>query len=82
VPKKPSTLPPGRFTYLHQPFWATPDEPGPARENFWRVLAEVGVAHISTDDLAGLEVSCGNGKGRLGRNKRMLSLHYVGACSG
>jgi len=36
-------------------FWATPDEPGRARENLWRVLAEVGVDHINTDDLAGLE---------------------------
>ena len=36
-------------------FWATPDEPGPAREAVWRVLDEVGVDHINTDDLAGLE---------------------------
>ena len=36
-------------------FWATPDEPGPAREAVWRVLDEVGVGHINTDDLAGLE---------------------------
>ena len=36
-------------------FWATPDEPGPAREAVWRVLNKVGVDHINTDDLAGLE---------------------------
>ncbi len=36
-------------------FWASPDEPGPAREAVWRVLNEVGVDHINTDDLAGLE---------------------------
>lgn len=36
-------------------FWATPDEAGAARENLWNVLAEVGVDHLNTDDLAGLE---------------------------
>lgn len=36
-------------------FWATPDEPGAAREALWRVLSEVGVDHINTDDLVGLE---------------------------
>jgi Glycerophosphoryl diester phosphodiesterase family len=36
-------------------FWATPDEAGAARENLWNVLAEVGVDHINTDDLEGLE---------------------------
>ncbi|GAA2356408.1 phosphatidylinositol-specific phospholipase C/glycerophosphodiester phosphodiesterase family protein [Saccharopolyspora halophila] len=36
-------------------FWATPDEPGPEREAVWRVLDEVGVDHINTDDLAGLQ---------------------------
>lgn len=36
-------------------FWATPDEAGGAREALWRVLSEVGVDHINTDDLAGLE---------------------------
>lgn len=36
-------------------FWATPDEPGPAREAIWTVLHEAGVDLINTDDLAGLE---------------------------
>lgn len=36
-------------------FWATPDEPGPARENIWHKLVEVDVDHINTDDLAGLQ---------------------------
>lgn len=36
-------------------FWATPDEAGTAREALWQVLSEVGVDHINTDDLAGLE---------------------------
>lgn len=36
-------------------FWATPDETGPEREALWQVLSEVGVDHINTDDLAGLE---------------------------
>ncbi|CAN5899828.1 hypothetical protein BH23ACT8_BH23ACT8_06210 [soil metagenome] len=35
-------------------FWATPDQPGRARENIWRTLTDAGVDHINTDDLAGL----------------------------
>ena len=36
-------------------FWATPDQPGPAREALWSELLEAGVDHINTDDLAGLK---------------------------
>ncbi|GHF29659.1 hypothetical protein GCM10010218_08530 [Streptomyces mashuensis] len=36
-------------------FWATPDEPGPAREAVWRELLAAGADHLNTDDLAGLE---------------------------
>jgi glycerophosphoryl diester phosphodiesterase len=36
-------------------FWATPDEPGPARDAIWRKLLDVGVDEINTDDLAGLQ---------------------------
>ncbi|MEU3601426.1 phosphatidylinositol-specific phospholipase C/glycerophosphodiester phosphodiesterase family protein [Streptomyces sp. NPDC006798] len=36
-------------------FWATPDEPGPARDALWTALADLGVDHINTDDLPGLE---------------------------
>lgn len=36
-------------------FWATPDQPGPAREALWAELLEAGVDHINTDDLAGLQ---------------------------
>jgi hypothetical protein len=36
-------------------FWATPDEPGPARRALWQELRDAGVDHINTDDLAGLE---------------------------
>jgi hypothetical protein len=35
-------------------FWATPDAPGPAREALWATLADAGLDHINTDDLAGL----------------------------
>lgn len=35
-------------------FWATPDQPGPAREAVWTELLAAGVDHINTDDLAGL----------------------------
>ncbi|TDD98300.1 hypothetical protein E1269_28820 [Jiangella asiatica] len=35
-------------------FWATPDEPGPAREAIWSELLAAGVDHLNTDDLAGL----------------------------
>ncbi|WP_432545673.1 phosphatidylinositol-specific phospholipase C/glycerophosphodiester phosphodiesterase family protein [Kineococcus sp. SYSU DK004] len=35
-------------------FWATPDEPGPAREAVWTELLAAGVDHVNTDDLAGL----------------------------
>ena len=36
-------------------FWATPDQPGPAREALWSQLLDAGVDHINTDDLAGLQ---------------------------
>ncbi|MEU4211674.1 phosphatidylinositol-specific phospholipase C/glycerophosphodiester phosphodiesterase family protein [Streptomyces sp. NPDC026206] len=36
-------------------FWATPDQPGPAREALWRELLAAGVDYLNTDDLAGLE---------------------------
>ena len=36
-------------------FWATPDQPGSAREAVWTELADAGVDHINTDDLAGLQ---------------------------
>ena len=36
-------------------FWATPDEAGAPRNALWQVLSEVGVDHINTDDLVGLE---------------------------
>ncbi|MEV4504096.1 phosphatidylinositol-specific phospholipase C/glycerophosphodiester phosphodiesterase family protein [Streptomyces klenkii] len=36
-------------------FWATPDQPGPAREAVWRELLSAGVDFLNTDDLAGLE---------------------------
>ncbi|SFS34847.1 phosphatidylinositol-specific phospholipase C/glycerophosphodiester phosphodiesterase family protein [Saccharopolyspora flava] len=36
-------------------FWATPDSEGAEREAVWNVLREVGVDHINTDDLAGLQ---------------------------
>ncbi|MEV5988887.1 phosphatidylinositol-specific phospholipase C/glycerophosphodiester phosphodiesterase family protein [Streptomyces sp. NPDC052051] len=36
-------------------FWATPDEPGPARDALWRELLAAGVDFLNTDDLAGLE---------------------------
>lgn len=35
-------------------FWATPDNPSPARENLWRELLSAGVDLINTDDLEGL----------------------------
>ncbi|ARQ69467.1 phosphatidylinositol-specific phospholipase C/glycerophosphodiester phosphodiesterase family protein [Streptomyces marincola] len=35
-------------------FWATPDQPGPAREAVWRELIAADVDHLNTDDLAGL----------------------------
>ena len=35
-------------------FWATRDQPGPAREALWRTLSDAGVDLINTDDLAGL----------------------------
>lgn len=35
-------------------FWATPDEPGPARAALWRELVKTGVDYLNTDDLAGL----------------------------
>ncbi len=35
-------------------FWATPDEPGPARDAIWSELLAAGVDHLNTDDLAGL----------------------------
>ncbi|GAB3683218.1 phosphatidylinositol-specific phospholipase C/glycerophosphodiester phosphodiesterase family protein [Saccharopolyspora tripterygii] len=36
-------------------FWATPDDAGAERDAVWKVLEEVGVDHINTDDLAGLQ---------------------------
>ncbi|MEU7136384.1 phosphatidylinositol-specific phospholipase C/glycerophosphodiester phosphodiesterase family protein [Streptomyces sp. NPDC046261] len=36
-------------------FWATLDQPGPAREALWRELLAAGVDYLNTDDLAGLE---------------------------
>lgn len=36
-------------------FWATPDQPGPARDALWRELLAAGVDYLNTDDLAGLE---------------------------
>lgn len=35
-------------------FWATPDQPGAAREAIWTELVDAGVDHINTDDLASL----------------------------
>lgn len=36
-------------------FWATPDQPGPARDALWQALVDADVDHLNTDDLAGLE---------------------------
>lgn len=36
-------------------FWATPDQPGEARDAMWSELYRAGVDHINTDDLAGLQ---------------------------
>lgn len=36
-------------------FWATPDQPGATRGALWTELADAGVDHINTDDLAGLQ---------------------------
>ncbi len=36
-------------------FWATPEQAGPARDAVWTELADAGVDHINTDDLAGLD---------------------------
>ncbi|MDQ0730719.1 phosphatidylinositol-specific phospholipase C/glycerophosphodiester phosphodiesterase family protein [Arthrobacter sp. B1I2] len=36
-------------------FWATPDQPGEDRDAVWTELADAGVDHINTDDLAGLQ---------------------------
>lgn len=36
-------------------FWATPDNPSPAREAVWRELISSGVDVINTDDLGGLQ---------------------------
>lgn len=35
--------------------WATPDEPGEAREAVWQELVDAGVDYLNTDDLAGLQ---------------------------
>jgi hypothetical protein len=35
-------------------FWATPDNPSPAREALWRELLSAGVDLLNTDDLEGL----------------------------
>lgn len=37
-------------------FWATPDQPGAAREALWRELIAAGVDHVNTDDLHGLDL--------------------------
>ena len=36
-------------------FWATPDDPGPARENIWRAELDAGVDYFNTDHLADLQ---------------------------
>ena len=36
-------------------FWATPDNPSPAREALWRELLSAGVDMLNTDDLEGLQ---------------------------
>ena len=36
-------------------FWATPDNPSPAREALWRELVSAGVDMLNTDDLEGLQ---------------------------
>ena len=36
-------------------FWATPDQPSPARETLWRILLTTGVDVLNTDDLKGLQ---------------------------
>lgn len=36
-------------------FWATPDQPGAARDAVWTELHNAGVDHINTDDLAALD---------------------------
>jgi hypothetical protein len=36
-------------------FWATPDNPSPARDAIWRELVAAGVDLINTDDLEGLQ---------------------------
>ncbi|WP_423462285.1 phosphatidylinositol-specific phospholipase C/glycerophosphodiester phosphodiesterase family protein [Promicromonospora sp. MS192] len=36
-------------------FWATPDQPGAAREAVWTELADPGVDHVNTDDLPALD---------------------------
>ena len=36
-------------------FWATPDNPSPAREALWRELLVAGVDMLNTDDLEGLQ---------------------------
>lgn len=48
----------GSMTHRDGPrvrFWATPDTPGPEREAVWNELLGVGVGHIDTEDLAGLQ---------------------------
>ncbi|WP_353712847.1 phosphatidylinositol-specific phospholipase C/glycerophosphodiester phosphodiesterase family protein [Arthrobacter sp. K5] len=36
-------------------FWATPDQPGAARDAMWTELLDAGVDHINTDDLPALD---------------------------
>ncbi|MEW9871789.1 hypothetical protein [Arthrobacter sp. HS15c] len=36
-------------------FWATPHQPGAARDAVWNELFDAGVDHINTDDLAALD---------------------------
>lgn len=40
-------------------FWATPDQPGQARDAVWTELHNAGVDNINTDDLAALDIFLG-----------------------
>ena len=55
-------------------FWDTPDRPGEAREAVWRTLVDVGVDHIVTDDLPGLQAFlAGLAAGRTGQARRVAA---------
>ena len=55
-------------------FWDTPDRPGDAREAVWRTLVDVGVDHIVTDDLPGLQAFlAGLAAGRSGQARRVAA---------